>query len=99
MAAAEGAMIYAEVLAAQSNWWAPPVLVVQMSSALALLVLYNQGLKHIGDIWVVSVASVSSVVIAEPLIVYYLTRQAPGGRQVVGMLLAGAAVVISGGKS
>jgi hypothetical protein len=100
MMAAEAAMICAEVLASKGSWYSPPVVSLQLASAIALLVLYNWGLKKIGDIWIVSVASVASVVIAEPIIVYALTRKIPGTYPAIGMLLALLAVCVSslGGK-
>jgi hypothetical protein len=99
MMCAEAGMIAAEVQAAKSTWLNPTALGIQAVTALSLLALYDWGTKHMGDIWVVSVASVASVVIAEPLIVFAMTREVPGKQQALGMVLALIAIIVSSSGS
>jgi hypothetical protein len=77
MLAAEASMISAEVLAARGNWYAPGILLLQIVAAVLLLVAYNVGFKAWNDIWVVSITSVVTVVLSEPIIVWLIAGALP----------------------
>lgn len=59
-----------------------------MIFAGALLVAgYMFGIKYFHDIWVVAVISVTSIVIVEPIIIYFLFNETPKSGAFVGMIL------------
>lgn len=93
----EAASIYAELLAArrftapQASWAAVflKMLVVIVVGMAALLAGYMLGIKAFQNIWIVSVASITSILIIEPVLIYGLFGQMPTAGALVGLVLGG----------
>jgi len=98
--AGEALCIYAEVAAgstavtATARWGSHfSEFLLFILSGVLLLGGYALGTRAFGDIWVVTVISVTSILFLEPLIVYALFRQAPGTGPAVGLALGGLGLV------
>jgi hypothetical protein len=86
--------IYSEVLTAklaqtQSGSWEGFLLpiVLMCFAGLCLLGAYWIGYVAVGDIWIVTVVSVTSLLIIEPLVVWSLFHEAPGRGALIGLVL------------
>jgi hypothetical protein len=93
MVAGEGSMIAAEVMATKTDWMTPRVLLFQWLAATLLLAAYSIGFKAWQDVWIVSVISVTTIVISEPIIVWHFTNSLPNRQTVVSLVLALSALV------
>ena len=90
----EALMIYAELVAAQNapsfsrhslGLYARLYLLLCVSSAL-LLMGYAIGAVSFRDIWFVALASILSILIVEPPLVYYMFEQPPSKGAIIGFL-------------
>jgi hypothetical protein len=81
----EALCIYAEMLAAKARVAAS--LVVIMPSSLLLLAGYYYGYKAFDNIWIVTVASVTSILIAEPVLALALFSDTPSKGATAGLIL------------
>ncbi|WP_093414500.1 MULTISPECIES: hypothetical protein [unclassified Pseudomonas] len=72
-----------------SDSWGVFVLPVALMcfAGLCLLGAYWLGYRAIGDIWVVTVVSVTSLLILEPIVVWTLFDEAPGRGALIGFCL------------
>lgn len=89
----EGFSVYAEMIVAQKYGSSSSIrLILKMSvvafiAGLLLILGYALGFKAFRNIWVVSVASVTSILIVEPLIVYAVFHELPNRGAAVGLIL------------
>lgn len=86
--------IYSEVVTARlaqtgsSSWEVFMLPVVLMTFAgFCLLGAYWLGYVVVGDIWIVTVISVTSLLLLEPIVVWYLFHEAPGRGALIGFCL------------
>ncbi|RON19513.1 hypothetical protein BK662_02015 [Pseudomonas frederiksbergensis] len=86
--------IYSEVVTARlaqtgsGSWEAFMLPVVLMTFAgFCLLGAYWLGYVVVGDIWIVTVISVTSLLLLEPIVVWYLFHEAPGRGALIGFCL------------
>jgi hypothetical protein len=91
----ESVMIACEVQAALHRWKSLPVLALQMGAAVLLLYAYNKGLEVWGSIWHVSAISVITIVLAEPTIVWGMSREVPSTGPAIGFALACLALIVT----
>lgn len=90
----EALAIYAEMLGAKSYSAAgQPALQIFLKMFLIIAVAggflltgYMFGYSAFKNIWVVSVASITSILVMEPIIAFSLFRQVPGTGQIVGFV-------------
>lgn len=94
MVLGEFCAIYSEVATArlaQVNGapWASFVMpvVLMCFAGLCLLGAYWLGYVAVGDIWIVTVVSVTSLLLLEPLVVWGLFQQVPGRGALIGFFL------------
>lgn len=94
MVLGEFCAIYSEVVTAKlaqtgsHSWDAFAVPVVLMCFAgLCLLGAYWLGYVVVGDIWVVTVVSVTSLLLLEPIVVWWLFHEAPARGALIGFCL------------
>lgn len=78
--------IYSELLIARGAGWAWTFFVITLAG-IPLLVGYRLGSTCFGSLWPVFVASITSIVIVEPLLLLFWLKQAPTWGSVVGLLL------------
>ena len=90
----ESAMIAAEVYSSMNSWKDWRVILTQMFAAFMLIYAYDTGYKSYGDIWIVSTASVVTVVVAEPIIVWFMTKEIPTPTTALAFGLACLSVVV-----
>lgn len=100
MVLGEFCAIYSEVATARlaqvdnGAWSAYVVPVLLMCFAgLCLLGAYWLGYKAVGDIWVVTVVSVTSLLLLEPLVVWCLFQEVPGRGALIGFFLGALGMV------
>ncbi|WP_054063206.1 hypothetical protein ACMGT0_17455 [Pseudomonas sp. RHF3.3-3] len=94
MVVGEFCAIYSEVVTARLaqtgnvSWeaFSVPVLIMCLAG-LCLLGAYWLGYAAVGDIWVVTVVSVTSLLILEPLVVWSLFGEVPGRGALIGFCL------------
>ncbi|ETK24907.1 hypothetical protein H096_03310 [Pseudomonas sp. FH1] len=86
--------IYSEVVTARlaqagdGSWQAFIMPVVVMCFAgLCLLGAYWLGYRAVGDIWVVTVVSVTSLLLLEPVVIWGLFQEFPGRGALIGFCL------------
>jgi hypothetical protein len=95
MVLGEFCAIYSEVVAARlahtghTSWaeLAGPVLIMCFAG-LCLLGAYWLGYVAVGDIWLITVVSVTSLLLLEPLVIWALFHEAPGRGALIGFCLA-----------
>lgn len=94
MVLGEFCAIYSEVVTAKlaqtgsHSWDALAVPVALMCFAgLCLLGAYWLGYVVVGDIWVVTVVSVTSLLLLEPIVVWWLFHEAPARGALIGFCL------------
>lgn len=95
MVLGEFCAIYSEVATARlaqandgSTWTSFVIPVLLMCFAgLCLLGAYWLGYVAVGDIWIVTVVSVTSLLLLEPLVVWGLFQEAPGRGALIGFCL------------
>ena len=93
--------IYAEVQAAKNIGAAPtvyqylPFFALITIGGLALVVGYVMGVAILKSIWVVSVASITSILISEPIINYLVFRQLPTLGAGAGFVLGAIGLVVA----
>lgn len=94
MVLGEYCAIYSEVVTARlaqtgSDSWGVFVLPVALMcfAGVCLLGAYWLGYRVVGDIWVVTVVSVTSLLILEPIVVWTLFHEAPGRGALIGFCL------------
>lgn len=92
----ESLAIYSEVVAAKSpelfgaTFW--KMCLMMAGAGMLLIAGYVLGMKYIDDIWVVGTVSIASIIIAEPLITYFIFRELPTKGPLIGLVLAVAAI-------
>ena len=94
MVLGEFCAIYSEVVAARlahtgHTSWAElvgPVLIMCFAG-LCLLGAYWLGYVAVGDIWLITVVSVTSLLLLEPLVIWALFHEAPGRGALIGFCL------------
>lgn len=86
----ESLAIYSEIIAAKNiNTFNSTFLKMSGVMALAGLLLiggYMLGLKYWQDIWIVSVVSIASIIIMEPVITYSLFHTLPAKGALIGLI-------------
>ncbi|MFL1480653.1 hypothetical protein [Pseudomonas grimontii] len=94
MVLGEFCAIYSEVVTAKlahtgnGSWEGFVLPVVLMCFAgLCLLGAYWLGYVAVGDIWIVTVVSVTSLLLLEPVVVWSLFQEAPGRGALIGFVL------------
>jgi len=60
---------------------------IMLTGSLLLVFGYMLGLKNFKNIWIVSAVSITSILIAEPIINYTITKQLPGRGALIGLTL------------
>lgn len=63
-----------------------PVLIMCLGG-ICLLAAYWLGYVAVGDIWIITVVSVTSLLLLEPLVIWALFQQAPGRGALIGFCL------------
>ncbi len=101
--AGEALIIYAEVLSAKmfytenKAFW--PVIgkvaLFALVSTFMLLCGYMFGLRAFKNIWIVTVISVTSILVAEPLMTYFVSNQVPTKGAVAGLLLGFVGLILT----
>lgn len=90
--------IYAEVQAARKGFtfasFFPAVFVITLAGGM-LVIGYVLGVAAFGDIWVVSVISITSIIVAEPIVNYMVFRDLPSIGTAVGFGLGALGLVVS----
>lgn len=94
MVVGEFCAIYSEVVTAKlaqtgSGSWEAFLLPVMLMcfAGLCLLGAYWLGYVVVGDIWVVTVVSVVSLLLLEPVVVWFLFQEVPGRGALIGFCL------------
>lgn len=99
----EGLIIYAEILSAKMFytqarpfWFVMSrVGAVALISTFMLLCGYMFGLQAFKNIWIVTVISITSILLAEPILTYTVTHQLPTKGAVVGLILGFIGLIIT----
>ncbi|MCF5026113.1 hypothetical protein CQ014_13260 [Pseudomonas lurida] len=94
MVVGEFCAIYSEVVTAKlahagdGSWqgFIMPV-VVMCFAGLCLLGAYWLGYRAVGDIWVVTVVSITSLLLLEPVVIWALFHEVPGRGALIGFCL------------
>lgn len=92
---AESASIYSEILSAkqfdgsQASFWRTFIKLTIFTFIFATLIMvgYMFGQKTFKNIWIVSVISITSILIAEPILAWYIFKQLPTKGSVIGLAL------------
>ncbi|MFG0411131.1 MULTISPECIES: hypothetical protein [Pseudomonas] len=94
MVVGEFCAIYSEVVVAKlaqtgsASWGAISFpLVLMCFAGICLLAAYWLGYVAVGDIWIVTVVSVTSLLLLEPVIVWSLFHEFPGRGALIGFIL------------
>jgi hypothetical protein len=66
---------------------------IMVLSVLLLLAGYMLGLKSFQNIWIVSVISITSILIVEPVLAYTIFKQMPTKGALIGLILGAAGFV------
>lgn len=99
----EALVIYAEILSAkmfytQSRpfWFViSRVGTAAFISAFMLLCGYMFGLQAFKNIWIISVISITSILLAEPILAYFITHQLPTKGAVAGLILGFIGLILA----
>lgn len=100
---AEAACIYGEMLAAKhyvsvsESFWRVffKVFAFMVIFSGLIVVGYMWGLKSFKNIWVVSVISITSILIVEPILAYSLFKEFPTKGALTGLILGAVGFVIT----
>lgn len=100
MVLGEFCIIYSEVAVARlaqagSTSWETltfPVLLACFSG-LCLMAAYWLGYRAVGDIWLVTVVSVTSLLMLEPLVIWSMFHEMPGRGEMIGFCLGALGLV------
>ncbi len=83
--------IYSEVIAARYlNNFLPSFLKmsgIMIIAGIFLILGYMLGMKYFNDIWIVGVISITSIIIAEPIITYIIFQEIPSRGALIGLVL------------
>lgn len=89
----ESLAIYGEMLATKSRFtWA---VLCGVIGQLSLLYGYWIGYKATGHVWSVTVASIGSIVIVEPILIWITLHEPPTRNALIGWLFGVAGIVIA----
>ncbi len=99
----EALIIYAEVLSArlfyteQKPFWPVigKVVLFALVSTFMLLCGYMFGLRAFKNIWIVTVISITSILVAEPLMTYYVSHQLPTKGAIAGLILGFIGLILT----
>ncbi len=99
----ESLVIYAEILSAkmfytQSRpfWFViSRVGSVALISTFMLLCGYMFGLQAFKNIWIISVISITSILLSEPILTYFITHQLPTKGAVAGLALGFIGLILA----
>ena len=99
----EALIIYAEVLSARmfytenKSFWSIiiKVAIFALVSTFMLLAGYMFGLQAFKNIWVVTVISITSILVAEPLMTYFVSHQLPTKGAVAGLILGFIGLILT----
>ena len=87
----EALAIYSEVIAAKNvNNFLPTFLkmpCIMMIAGIFLILGYMLGIKYFDDIWIIGVISITSIIIAEPIITYLIFSELPSKGAIIGLIL------------
>lgn len=87
----EALAIYSEVIAAKNvNNFLPTFLKmsgIMMIAGIFLILGYMLGIKYFDDIWIIGVISITSIIIAEPIITYLIFSELPSKGAIIGLIL------------
>ncbi|CAH0204554.1 hypothetical protein E3Z27_18500 [Pseudomonas mediterranea] len=94
MVVGEFCAIYSEVVVAKlaqtgsASWGAVSFpLALMCFAGICLLAAYWLGYVAVGDIWIVTVVSVTSLLLLEPVVVWSLFHETPGRGALIGFVL------------
>jgi len=94
MAFGEVLTIYSEVYASRlpSGLWASPELLIKPMlmiciAGISLIVAYWLGYQATRNIWVITVASLTMLLILEPIVIYAMLGEAPQRGAIIGFVL------------
>ena len=87
-------MIVSEVLATKESWYNIKLVSLQCFAAILLLIGYNFGYKSTNNIWSVTAASIATIVIAEPIIVWALYKTLPSFWTSISLILSIISIII-----
>lgn len=94
MAFGEVLTIYSEVYASRlpSDLWATPAMLIKPMvmiciAGVSLVVAYWLGYQATGNIWVTTVASLTMLLILEPIVIYVMLEEIPGRGAILGFIL------------
>ncbi|KQN59750.1 hypothetical protein ASF02_18275 [Pseudomonas sp. Leaf58] len=94
MVVGEFCAIYSEVVVAKlahtgsASWGAISFpLALMCFAGICLLAAYWLGYVAVGDIWIVTVVSVTSLLLLEPVVVWSLFHETPGRGALIGFVL------------
>ncbi len=99
----EALSIYAEMIGAKSNFAASQpfiqiflkmFLVVTLAGGF-LLAGYMLGFSAFKNIWIVSVASITSILIVEPILIWILFQQTPTPGAIIGFILGAIGLFVA----
>ncbi len=86
----ESLAIYSEIIAAKNiqNFSGTfyKMSLVMAVAGLLLIAGYMLGLKYLGNIWIVGVVSIASIIIMEPILTYLLFHEMPSRGALVGLI-------------
>ncbi len=88
--------IYGELVAAKGRPWTG--LAIGSVGMPLLIWAYYAGYKQ-GGIWQVTATSIGSILIAEPVLIILMFREAPGRNALIGCLLGATGLIVASIKS
>lgn len=94
MVLGESTMIMAEVYSSIHSWKDWRVILVQIFAAMVLIYGYDVSYKRLNSVWMVSVLSVLTIVVAEPIIVWFMTKEEPSKSTAIAFALACISLVV-----
>lgn len=100
MALGEVLTIYSEVYASRlpSGLWASPELLIKPMlmicvAGISLVIAYWLGYQATGNIWVITVASLTMLLILEPVVIYLMLEEVPQRGAIIGFILGTAGLI------
>jgi len=90
----EALAIYAEIIAAKSNAIKPNYFLQIFLKGFMIIIVggalliggYMLGFKHFKNIWIVTVISITSILIVEPILNYIIFQQLPTRGAIIGLI-------------
>lgn len=90
----ESIAIYSEMIAAKTNFSSPQTFLHIFLKMFVIIIIaggfliagYMLGFSAFNDIWIVSVASITSILIMEPILAYTIFRQIPTKGAIIGLV-------------